>query len=92
MINACFGFQITHKGVNTWEVKTYTVFAVLVWVSYVVAIVIGEMRKRKAIAARKEELANSSDGNSQAGVALRNMAAKLDPDNSAHTFEKEFSA
>jgi disulfide bond formation protein DsbB len=47
MINAGFGFQITNKGLDTWEVKTYIVFAVLVWVAYVVSAVVGEARKRK---------------------------------------------
>lgn len=47
MINAGFGFQITHKGLNTWEVKTYTVFAVIVFVAYVVSVAMGELKKRK---------------------------------------------
>jgi ABC-type multidrug transport system fused ATPase/permease subunit len=47
MINAGFGFQLTHKGTGTWQVKTYTVFAVVMWVLYVVSIVVGERRKRR---------------------------------------------
>ncbi|KAF2798037.1 iron reductase domain protein, partial [Melanomma pulvis-pyrius CBS 109.77] len=48
MINAGFGFQITRKGFSNWEVITYTVFAVTIWVTYVVSIVVGESRRRKS--------------------------------------------
>ncbi|KAF2653048.1 hypothetical protein K491DRAFT_718363 [Lophiostoma macrostomum CBS 122681] len=92
MINAGFGFQITHKGVNTWQVKTYTAFAVIVWVVYVVAIVVGEMRKRKAIAARKPETASSIGGSLDNGAARNSMIAKANPDIPAHMMEKEVSA
>ncbi|KAH7109648.1 integral membrane protein [Dendryphion nanum] len=54
IINGGFGFQITHKGWESWEVKTYTVFGVLVWIVYVASIVIGENRRRKRITVEKE--------------------------------------
>ncbi|PSN74258.1 CBD9-like protein [Corynespora cassiicola Philippines] len=47
IINGGFGFQLTHKGLGTWQVMTYTVFAVVMWVVYVAAVIFKEVTKNK---------------------------------------------
>ncbi|KAF2641806.1 CBD9-like protein [Massarina eburnea CBS 473.64] len=46
MINAGFGLELMGKGVGNWEVKTYIVCVVIVWVVYVGSIAVGEMRRK----------------------------------------------
>ncbi|KAF2469726.1 uncharacterized protein BDR25DRAFT_370338 [Lindgomyces ingoldianus] len=50
IVNAGFGFEITHKGTDSWQVFTYSVIAVVVWVGYAVSIFVGELRGKKAAA------------------------------------------
>ncbi|KAF2120398.1 hypothetical protein BDV96DRAFT_628842 [Lophiotrema nucula] len=65
MMNAGFGFQITKKGLDTWQVKTYIAFAVTMFTAYVVSVVAGELQQKKRMAsANAQTLRSPSDSDS----------------------------
>ncbi|KAF2737236.1 CBD9-like protein [Polyplosphaeria fusca] len=71
MVNAGFGFQITHKTMDNWQVKVYTVFAVIIFVCYVASIVLGETRRKKQLAARAVITSDASSGSGTHTPAVR---------------------
>ena len=90
IINAGFGFEITHKKLDSWPVTTYTVCAVLVWVTYVLAIVFGEMGRRKKGKQTTEVRRESDDSSESVGsqkVEEKSMAAKINSDIPSHMID-----